>query len=449
MDYPNIKTVYDQILDQKDHSLPALSDDLKKNILWLHPYDKKFYNFTNNLDKNLVDQKQFVWDFERNIVQNKGSSKDYFEQNSYETQLHLGYLLYTIEDYKNLQSLMILYLGDNSDCISHNLHQKERLLQVAKTHIPTIMSVIGNFYPELSLDHLRFDSPLYDKQFFDSIHSEVSSYDRSVDVFKSLQTIFEFGVWGLPLLLGYDKKLYLEMFDTQLLTIKDISEDGHWESSSNKPANNIMNVINNSMDDFWQSNGYLPHTIDVKFPKLTRINNIMMYFSNSQNSSYAPYHIKIYGGTNELDLVLLKDIGIKSVEGFINIFFFDSNIKNKVVTEDDQRFIHIHGLLKNGYVYNPPIEVKFLKISIFSNRHRGKDSKLESVKIYQDLQTNEAIDAKAGKPKVSSESKQQPRNWKEIMKSLKNKKKASQDVEIEKPKEHNPSKLMLGNALII
>ena len=415
----------------------------------MQPYDKKFYNFANYLDKILVDQKQFFWDFEHNILQNKGSTKDYFEQDNYEIQLHLGYLLYTIDDYKNLQSLMLLYIGNNNQLIQNNLHQRDKLLHVAKNHIPSVMSDTGNLFPELSMDHLKFDSPLFDKQFFNSIHPEMSSHQRSVDVSRSLKTIFEFGVWGLPLLLGYDKKLYLEMIDAQLLTIKDISEDGHWESSSNRPANNIMNLTNSSMDEFWQSNGYLPHIIDVKFPKLTRINNIVMYFSNSQNSSYAPYHIKIYGGTNELDLVLLKDIGIKSVEGFVNIFFFDSNIKNKVVTEDDQRFKHIHGLLKNGYVYNPPIEVKFLKISIFSNRHRGKDSKLESVKIYQDLQTNEAIDAKVGKQKVLSENKQQHRDWKEIMKGLKNKKNDSQDGIQEEPKEHNPNNLMLSNAFII
>lgn len=421
-EFPNIRSVYDQIIIEKDHTLPSLSDDLKKDILYLSPYKKAFYNFTNHLDKNIIDQKIFSYNFEHNVYSDSTHSKDYYEQNIYQTQLHLGYLLYTLDDYKSLQSLLCFTMETyraelaNLDLECYNkLEQARKKLLIDSADSP-YMTV------QDSMTHLYYDAlktNLSEKSFFEKLEQSELEKSQSRTLRKTLMQIFDIGSFGLPLLLGYDKKLSIQSFIEQFSKIKDITLHAEWEASSNRKENDITAALHRDIDTSWQSNGFLPHIIDVKFTSLTKINNIMMYFSNSQNSSYAPFHIKIYGGTNEADLTLLKDIGIKRVEGFINLFFFDTNVKNKVVSEEDQRFKHIHGLLKNGYVYNPPIEVKHLKIYIFSNKHRGKDSKLENIRIYEDLETNNALDVINKREKVLHKTVKKDRDWFDIVNKIK------------------------------
>ncbi|KAL6935077.1 uncharacterized protein HGUI_01652 [Hanseniaspora guilliermondii] len=453
LEFPNIRSVYDQIINEKDHTLPSLSDELKKDILYLRPYEKKFYSFTNHLDKNIIDQKTFLYNFEHNVCSDSTHSKDYYEQNSYQTQLHLGYLLYTLDDYKSLQSFLCCTMEsygkglDNVDLKSFNkLRQARKKLPIESEDSPYMTL-------QDSMDHLNFENlktAMNEKSFFEKVEKSEQEKIQTFGVKQTLLHIFDIGSSGLPLLLGYDKKLSIKNFVEQMSKIKDITLQAEWESSSHKKDHGIISAIYRDIDTSWQSNGFLPHIIDVKFFSLTRINNIMMYFSNSQNSSYAPFHIKIYGGTSEFDLTLLKDIGIKRVEGFINLFFFDTNIKNKVVSKDDQRFKHIHGLLKNGYVYNPPILVKYLKIFIFSNKHRGKDSKLESIRIYQDLETNNALDIINEKEKSLQKTTKKDLDWFDIMNKMK---KDGGDVteeeNIQKINEDSSSNPILGNYIII
>lgn len=451
--FPNIRSVYDQIINEKDHTLPSLSDDLKKDILCLPPYKKRFYNFTNHLDKNVIDQKIFSYNFEHNIYSDSTRSKDYWEQNSYQTQLHLGYLLYTLDDYKSLQSLLCFTMEKYSTKIANmdpecysKLTQARKKFLVASADSPFMTS-------EDSIQHLYYDNlkaNLSEKSFFEKLEQSELEKTQSSSLRETLFQIFDIGSLGLPLLLGYDKKLSIQSFIDQFSKIKDITLQAEWESSSSRKENSIAAALERDIDTSWQSNGFLPHIIDVKFTSLRRINNIMMYFSNSQNSSYAPFHIKIYGGTNEADLTLLKDIGIKRVEGFMNLFFFDTNIKNKVVSENDERFKHIHGLLKNGYVYNPPIQVKHLKIYIFSNKHRGKDSKLESIRIYEDLETNNALDVINKGENVLPKSAKKDYDWFDIMNKIKQSgNEVTEIVDSNKIKKNSSVKSMLGHSIFI
>lgn len=452
-EFPNIRSVYDQIIIEKDHTLPNISDELKKDIMFLSPYKKTFYSFTNHLDKNIIDQKIYLYNFEHNVYSDSTHSKDYYEQNSYQTQLHLGYLLYTLDDYKSLQSLLCFAMETHGRNIANmDLECYNKLRQARKK---LLIDSLDSPYMTVqdSINHLYYDalnSNLNEKSFFEKLEQSELDKSQSFPVIETLRGIFDIGSLGLPLLLGYDKKLSIQNFIEQFSNLKDITLQAVWESSSNKKGHEIANALHRDIDTSWQSNGVLPHIIDARFTCLTKINNIMMYFSSSQNSSYAPFHIKIYGGTNEADLTLLKDIGIKRVEGFVNFFFFDTNVKNKVVSEEDQRFKHIHGLLKNGYVYNPPIEVKQLKIYIFSNKHRGKDSKLENIRIYEDLETNNALDVINKREKVLDKLVKKDRDWFEIMNKIKqNGAEASEENNERSKKKDSSIHSMLGNSIYI
>ncbi|OBA27122.1 galactose-binding like protein, partial [Hanseniaspora valbyensis NRRL Y-1626] len=160
------------------------------------------------------------------------------------------------------------------------------------------------------------------------------------------------------LLLGHDNNLSTVNCSKVLENIIDLTSLGTWVASSEKEENSIKNVLNNDINTYWQSDGFLPHSIEVKFDKLTKLNNILMFFSNKMDQSYSPNFIKIYGGTHELDMTLLKSLKIKNVEGWINLFFYS-----------------------DSYIYNPPIDIKILKINIFSNQQKGKDSHLRFVRL--------------------------------------------------------------------
>ncbi|CAI8506532.1 unnamed protein product [Hanseniaspora opuntiae] len=88
-----------------------------------------------------------------------------------------------------------------------------------------------------SMTHLYYDAlktNLSEKAFFEKLEQSELEKSQSRTLRKTLMQIFDIGSFGLPLLLGYDKKLSMQSFIEQFSKIKDITLHAEWEASSNR-----------------------------------------------------------------------------------------------------------------------------------------------------------------------------------------------------------------------
>lgn len=86
------------------------------------------------------------------------------------------------------------------------------------------------------------------------------------------------------------------------------------------------------MDTYWQSDGQLPHLVNIQFQRKTAINQIYIYTDYKLDESYTPNRISIRSGTHfndlqEIDIVdLTEPSGNESLQLLMFFFFFFSSV---------------------------------------------------------------------------------------------------------------------------
>ena len=57
-----------------------------------------------------------------------------------------------------------------------------------------------------------------------------------------------------------------------------------------------------STDSYWQSDGQLPHLVNIQFRRKTSIQSVALYTDYKLDESYTPTRVSVRGGTNFNDL---------------------------------------------------------------------------------------------------------------------------------------------------
>lgn len=68
----------------------------------------------------------------------------------------------------------------------------------------------------------------------------------------------------------------------------DVSDRAVWCLSSCKNHHGINELLNESLETYWQSDGPQPHTVTVQFPQKTVISEICLYNDYKVDESYTP-----------------------------------------------------------------------------------------------------------------------------------------------------------------
>lgn len=381
-------------MDKFDEKLPNLTN-YYKHAITTKDYDVNLYynnkgqsfNMTSNAFlKNkaegaiIVNQKCFFKQIEKHYMKSDAYYKDY---------LIKGYRLYTLGNYEKLVSFLrnrrnleklefesFDEMDRNHACFAQ-MHQDVKCFQLVDSPQPVI-----NLLKKTGFSQEDEDKYSYEADNDIAFNSEVQANQ------KILANMFALGDTKNLLLLGHDNSVLVKDYSKALRNIVDITSLGKWKASSEREENPISNILDNNIQTYWQSDGFLPHSIDVEFDRITKLNNILLFFSNKMDQSYSPYFIKIYGGTHDFDMVLLRSLVIKNVEGWINLFFYSDCLENKIHVNEDSRS---YNSLNTGYIYNPPIDVKILKFTIFTNQQKGKDSHLRFIRLIQDNNINNEL----------------------------------------------------------
>ena len=67
--------------------------------------------------------------------------------------------------------------------------------------------------------------------------------------------------------------------EDRLHSLREVGCDAVWVLSSAKQGNGIEQLRDGSCDTFWQSDGFLPHLVNLSFPRKCAIAEIHLYMS--------------------------------------------------------------------------------------------------------------------------------------------------------------------------
>lgn len=122
----------------------------------------------------------------------------------------------------------------------------------------------------------------------------------------------------------------------------------------------VEQLRDNCMDTYWQSDGQLPHLVNIQFQRKTTINQIYIYTDYKLDESYTPSRISIRSGTHFNDLQEVEIIDLSEPTGWVVIPIKD--IREK------------------------PIRTFMIQIAVISNHQNGRDTHMRQIKIHSPVE---------------------------------------------------------------
>lgn len=92
----------------------------------------------------------------------------------------------------------------------------------------------------------------------------------------------------------------------------------------------IDQLRDDCMDTYWQSDGQLPHLVNIQFQRKTMVSHIYIYTDYKLDESYTPSRISIRAGTHFNDLQEIEVIELIEPSGTYSLysayFFYQKRI---------------------------------------------------------------------------------------------------------------------------
>lgn len=136
----------------------------------------------------------------------------------------------------------------------------------------------------------------------------------------------------------------------------DIGMIAAWDVSSYKKGYGTTEMRKDDPQLYWQSDGSLPHSLDILFSKKVEISRVCVYINCSLDESYTPHRLELLAGTGYFDLQKVATLELRKPIGW---FHFETS----------------H--LSDDGILRPYL----LRIKIYSNHDNGKDSHIRGVRV--------------------------------------------------------------------
>ena len=107
--------------------------------------------------------------------------------------------------------------------------------------------------------------------------------------------------------------------------VREVGAAATWSLSSCKPGYGVQSLRDGSTDTYWQSDGQLPHLVNVQFRRKTTIQSVAVYTDFKLDESYTPTRISIRVGTNFNDLQEIEVVDLQEPSGWVEIPLKDMN----------------------------------------------------------------------------------------------------------------------------
>ena len=143
-------------------------------------------------------------------------------------------------------------------------------------------------------------------------------------------------------------------------SLVELGDTAVWSVSSAKHGNGVLQLRDGNPGTFWQSDGVLPHSIDVALPKVSLVHYVAIFVSYAGDESYTPKKMIVRAGTHEGDLAdVAAPTDLESPNGWIVIRCSDRS------TSKDM-----------------PVWANMVSVSIVENHQNGRDTHVRGVKVF-------------------------------------------------------------------
>lgn len=142
--------------------------------------------------------------------------------------------------------------------------------------------------------------------------------------------------------------------------LREVGNQAVWSLSSCKPGFGVDQLLDNTVDTYWQSDGPQPHLVNIQFRRKTTIHDVCIYTDYKADESYTPNRISLRAGTHFNDLIEVDQIELSEPVGWVCVPMKDINDK--------------------------PIRTFMVQIAVLSNHQNGRDTHLRRIKIRSPVQ---------------------------------------------------------------
>ena len=161
--------------------------------------------------------------------------------------------------------------------------------------------------------------------------------------------------------------------------VREVGCQATWSLSSCKPGFGVEQLRDGCCDSYWQSDGQLPHLVNIQFRRKTTIQSVAIYTDYKLDESYTPTRVSVRGGTNFNDLQEIEVVDLTEPTGWIVIplkvrqeGFFN---RNYIILQDlNERLVRTF----------------LLQIAVIQNHQQGRDTHLRQVKVHSPV-TNKIV----------------------------------------------------------
>ncbi|KAK0075531.1 hypothetical protein PV326_011507 [Microctonus aethiopoides] len=142
--------------------------------------------------------------------------------------------------------------------------------------------------------------------------------------------------------------------------VREVGNHAIWSLSSCKPGFGVDQLRDNITETYWQSDGQLPHLVNIQFRKKTTVRDICIYTDYKLDESYTPSRISIRAGTNFNDLQEVEVMDLNEPSGWVVIPIKDINERS--------------------------IRTFMIQIAVISNHQNGRDTHMRQIKVHSPAQ---------------------------------------------------------------
>ncbi|XP_017775981.1 PREDICTED: anaphase-promoting complex subunit 10 isoform X1 [Nicrophorus vespilloides] len=151
--------------------------------------------------------------------------------------------------------------------------------------------------------------------------------------------------------------------------VREVGCHAIWSLSSCKPGFGVDQLRDERCDTYWQSDGQLPHLVNIQFQRKTTVSDIYIYTDYKLDESYTPSRISIRVGTHfndlqEIEVIILSEPS-DGVSGWVHIPIKDLSEK--------------------------PIRMFMVQIAVTSNHQNGRDTHMRQIKIHSPSEENHNV----------------------------------------------------------
>ncbi len=142
--------------------------------------------------------------------------------------------------------------------------------------------------------------------------------------------------------------------------VREVGGQATWSLSSCKPGFGVDQLRDGSVETYWQSDGQLPHLVNIQFRRKTAVSDVAVYADFKLDESYTPSRISVRCGTNFSDLQEIEVVELQEPSGWERIRLKDLNDKL--------------------------VRTFMVQIAVIANHQQGRDTHLRQIRVHSPVE---------------------------------------------------------------